>query len=73
MRKVGVLDYGRRGLREGRGNCLKYLKRGWNKKDGRGNKDFKRGGGGGGGGGQAESRSGRLKKGRGLEAPYELS
>ena len=64
-----MLDYGRRGLREGRGNCLKYLKRGWNKKDGRGNKDFK----GGGGGGQAESRSGCLKKGRGLEAPYELS
>ena len=28
---------------------------------------------GGGEGGQAESRSGRLKKGRGLEAPYELS
>ena len=31
------------------------------------------GGGGGGGGRQAESRSGHLKKGRGLEAPYELS
>ena len=23
-------------------NCLKYLKRGWNRKDGRGNKDFKK-------------------------------
>ena len=33
--------------------------------DGRGNKDFKRGG------GQAGSRSGCLKKGR-LELPYEL-
>ena len=25
---------------EGVGNCLKYLKRGWNRKEGRGNKDF---------------------------------
>ena len=25
------------------GDCLKYLKRGWKKKEGRGNKDFKRG------------------------------
>ena len=26
------------------GDCLKYLKRGWNKKEGKGNKDFKKGG-----------------------------
>ena len=26
------------------GDCLKYLKRGWNRKEGRGNKDFKKGG-----------------------------
>ena len=25
------------------GNCLKYIKRGWNRKEGRGNKDFKKG------------------------------
>ena len=30
-------------MREGGGNCLKYLKKGWNRKEGRGNKDFKRG------------------------------
>ena len=28
-------------LRQGGGNCLKYLKRGWNRKEGRGNKNFK--------------------------------
>ena len=33
-----------RGLREGGGNCLKYLKRGWNRKKGRENKDFQKGG-----------------------------
>ena len=27
---------------EGVGNCLKYLKRGWNRKEGRGNKDLKK-------------------------------
>ena len=32
-------------MREGGGNSLKYLKRGWNRKEGRGNKDFRRGGG----------------------------
>ena len=51
-------------MREGGGNCLKYLKRGWNRKEGRGNKDFKKGG-------QAGSRGGCLKKG-GLEPPYKL-
>ena len=32
-----------RGLREGGGNCLKYLKRGWNEKEGMRNKTFKKG------------------------------
>ena len=27
---------------EGRGNCLKYLKRGWNRKERKANKDFKK-------------------------------
>ena len=45
----------------GVGNCLKYLKRGWNRKEGRGNKDFKKGE-------QAGSRVGALKRGWGLEA-----
>ena len=31
-------------MREGGGNCLKYLKRVWNRKEGRGLKDFKKGG-----------------------------
>ena len=52
------------GLREGGGNCLKYLKKGWNRKEGRGNEDFKKGG------GKAGSRGGCLKKG-GQEPPYE--
>ena len=43
-------------LREVGENCLKYLKRGWNRKEGRGNKDFKKGG-------QAGTRGGCLKKG----------
>ena len=46
------------------GNCLKYLKRGWNRKEGRGNKDFKKGR-------KAASRGECLKK-RGLEPPYKL-
>ena len=49
----------------GRGNCLKYLKKGWNRKEGRGNRDFKKGG-------QAGSGDGCLKKGRGLESPHDL-
>ena len=43
-------------MREDRKNCLKYLKRGWNRKEGKGNKNFKKGG------GQAGSRGGCLKK-----------
>ena len=42
-------------MREGRGNCLKYFKREWNRIEGRGNKDFKKEG-------QAGSRRGCLKK-----------
>ena len=34
-----------RNLREGGGNCLKYLEKEWNKKEGRGHKDFKKSGG----------------------------
>ena len=30
-------------MHEGGGNCLKYLKRGWNRKEERGNKEFKKG------------------------------
>ena len=38
------MDWGRRDLREGGGNYLKYLRRGWNKKKkGRGHKYFKKG------------------------------
>ena len=42
-------------MREGGGNCLKYLKREWNRKKGNEQKDFKKGG-------QAGLRSGCLKK-----------
>ena len=48
----------RSGLREGGGNCLKYLKRWWNRKEGKGNKGFKKGA-------QAGSRGGCIKKGDG--------
>ena len=37
------MDYGSSGLGEVGGNCLKYLQRGWNRIEGRGNKDFKKG------------------------------
>ena len=40
----------------GWGNCLKYLKRVWNRTEGRGHKDFKKGG-------HAGSRGGYFKKG----------
>ena len=49
------------GLREGGGNYLKYIKKGWNRKEGRGNKVFKRGG----GGGKLSQGLGALKKGTG--------
>ena len=53
-------------MREGGENCVKYLRRGWNRKEGRGNKDFKKGG----GGGKLGRGVGVLK--RGLEPPYKL-
>ena len=49
-------DWTKRGLREGEGNFLKYLKKRWNRKEGRLNKDFKKGR-------QSGSRSRCLKKG----------
>ena len=52
-------------MREGGRNCLKCLKRGWKRTEGRGHKAFKRGG------GQAGARGECLKKGE-LEPPYEL-
>ena len=48
-----------------RGDCLKYLKRGCNRKEGRGKKDFKKGW------GKLGQGVGALKRG-GLEPPYEL-
>ena len=48
----------------GRGNYLKYLKKGSNRKKGSGNKDFKKVG-------NLGQRDGCLKKGR-LESPYEI-
>ena len=41
---VGWSDKDTRRLCEGGGNCLKYLKMGWNRKEGRANKYFKKGG-----------------------------
>ena len=63
-RKVGWSDQGSKDLREDEGNCLKYLKTGWNRKERRGHKDFK-GVGGGVGWRQAGSRGECLKKGEG--------
>ena len=37
---------GQKRLHKGGGNCLKNLKRGWNRKEGKENKDFKKKGGG---------------------------
>ena len=54
-RKIGWLDQGRRDLCEGGGNCLNYLKREWNRKEGREHKNFKKGE------GQAKPRGGCLK------------
>ena len=51
-------------MRECGGNCQKYHERGWNRTEGTGHKDLKRGR-------QAGSRGGFLKKG-GLEPPYKL-
>ena len=45
-------------MRDGGGNCLKYLKKGWNSKEGKKHKNFKKGG-------QAGSSGGCLKMGGG--------
>ena len=55
-------------MREGGGNCLKYLKMGWNRKGVKGNKDFKKRG-----GGKLRQGLGALKReGGGLESRYKL-
>ena len=46
------------------GGSLKYIKRGWTRKEGRGNKDFKKGG-------KLFQGVGALNRGR-LEPPYGL-
>ena len=46
-------------MHEGGGNCLKYLKRGWNRTDGRQNKDLKKGD-------KLGQEVGALKKGGGI-------
>ena len=56
MKEGWLVRLGQEGLHEGGENCLKYLKRGWNRTEGRGNKDFKKGR-------PAGSRDGCLKKG----------
>ena len=45
---------------------MKYLKRGWNRKEGRGNKDFKKVG------GKLGQGVGALERGGGAVPPYEL-
>ena len=53
------------GLCECGGNCPKYLKREWNRKQGRENKDFKKGG----GGGKLSQEVGALKRRGGAGTP----
>ena len=53
-------------MREGERNCLKYLKREWNRKEGRGHKDFEKGA------GKLGQGVGALKWKWELEPPYEL-
>ena len=53
-----MFGLGQEGLREDGRNCVKYVKREWNRKKGRGKKNFKKRG-------QAASRGGCLKKRRG--------
>ena len=52
-------------MHEGWENCLKYPKRGWNRKEGRENKDFKKGD-------KLDQEVGALKRGGGLEPPSKL-
>ena len=56
-------------MREGGGNCVKFFKKGWNRKEGRGNKKFSKRM----GEGKLGQGLGALKRGgRGLEPPHEL-
>ena len=61
-KKVGWSDYGRRGLRKGGRNCLKYLKGDGTEKMGGETKILKREG-------KLGQRMGALKKGRGTGIP----
>ena len=64
-----MVGLGKKGVSKGGGDCLNYLKRGWNRKEGRGNKYLKKGG----GGWQAGPRGGCPIKGGGvLEPLYKL-
>ena len=60
-----MVGLGQEGLREGGRGCLEQLKSMWNRKEGRGNKYFKKGE-------QGGSRVGSLKKAGELEPLYEL-
>ena len=51
-----MVGFRQKGGCEGGGNCLKYLKRGRNRKERKGNKDFKKGG-------NLDQRVGALKRG----------
>ena len=42
-KEAWCVGLGQEGVVCGWGNYLKYLKKGWNRKEGRGNKDFKKG------------------------------
>ena len=53
-----MVRLGQEGIAGEWGNCLKYLKKGWNGEEGRGNKDYKKRG-------KAGKRDGCLKKARG--------
>ena len=51
-----MVGLGQKGFARVWRNSLKYLKRGWNRKEGKGNKDFKKGG-------KLDQRVGALKRG----------
>ena len=52
-------------MHEGGGNCLKYLRRGCNRKEGRGDKNLKKGG-------TSKVKGYMSLKSGGLKTPYEL-
>ena len=53
-----MVGLGQKGVARVEGNCLKYLKRGWNRKEGKGNKDLRKGG-------KLDQKMSALKRGRG--------